>query len=252
MGNRVTTFSEALEYQALTGESFIVSARKSSELIRKNTNNLQARYKLNSGMSIIWIYQIVIMLIAPVLVAYWVHHKSISFQDMLIKEISSVIAMALYSLFFSWYLAMLYGCLVRGLMNGGVVCFLVDQENSDKSSRSSPEEFVNFMNDSDQKFAPKNKEEDQGRRPWGQGESRPRDSAAYEQAPDVPAPVVRQPEGDFGSEYNFSSPDSVGSRVPQPPDERSEHSDSRRPREPLGPGPVGGDIGSDEAYPPRS
>lgn len=138
--------SDALAYQALTGDSFFVAAGKAGKLLEKY-RLLRCRNKLNNGSSVLWLYQITIMLIAPALTGYWVHHKTYSFQDTYNKEITSVVAMMAYSLVFSWFLALLFACLYRGLLHGGVLCHVFDMERNEGKSRHSTAKFRALLYD---------------------------------------------------------------------------------------------------------
>lgn len=141
--------SDALAYQALTGDSFFVASGKAGKLLNKY-RLLRCRNKLNNGDSVLWLYQITIILIAPALTGYWIHHKTYSFQDMYNKEITSVVAMMAYSLVFSWFLAMLFGCLYRGLLHGGVICHVFDMEKNEGKSRHSTPKFRALLYDRDE------------------------------------------------------------------------------------------------------
>jgi hypothetical protein len=132
--------SDALAYQALTGDPLYTAARNAYKLLRK-PRLLRCRYKLNNGSSVLWLYQITIILIAPALTGYWIQHKTYSFQEMYNKEITSVVAMMAYSLVFSWFLATLFGCLYRGLLHGGVICHVFDMEKNEGKSRHSTPKF---------------------------------------------------------------------------------------------------------------
>ena len=198
-------YSEALAYQACTGESFFVSAKHSTELIKEFDDSKQPRDKLNSGNSIIWVYQITIMLIAPVLTAHWILHKNFSFQEMSTKEISSVIAMDIYALFFSWYFSMLFGCMFKGLMHGGIIASLLDEKHHSDQNRQTPPEFLAFMDEKPEYHRPPNDdEENQPREAWGA--SSPPDTDARRPAPEVPQPFL-VPQRDSSSDMHILVPE---------------------------------------------
>ena len=208
-------YSEALAYQACTGEPFMTSAKKSTELLKEFDSTKKPREKINNGNSVIWVYQITIMLIAPTLTAFWVLHKNFNFQEMSTKEISSVVAMDIYTLFFSWYLSMLFGCLFKGLMHGGVIAALIDEKHNHSSSRQAPEEFQEFMDDLPE-YQPANNEEENQRAPWG---GSPYDSEAHRQAPAAQQPAFPQ-ESEHSEPMDILVPEDElrdrPDRVPEP------------------------------------
>lgn len=197
-------YSEALAYQACTGEPFFVAAKHSTELIKEFDASKKPRERLNNGNSIIWVYQITIMLIAPVLTAHWILHKNFSFQEMSTKEISSVIAMDIYALFFSWYLSMLFGCMFKGLMHGGVIAALLDEKYHGEGHRQSPPEFLAFMDGKDDYDPVNTEEENQPRPAWGSGS--PAESEARRPAPEVPPPAL-VPQRDSQSDMEILVPE---------------------------------------------
>jgi hypothetical protein len=138
--------SDALAYTAHTGRNFFESAKQACTLISKYEHR-QARQRLNDAESLIWMYQLAIMLLGPVLMAFWVEHKDITFQGYNMKDVTSALAMMLYMLFFSWYLAQVFGSFVRGLLHGAMLGYLLHEEDKDPNKSQNEPNFEQFMQD---------------------------------------------------------------------------------------------------------
>ena len=120
--------SDGLCFQAvLGGGSYFRACRQSGNLFKRQ-ENLQTVRTLNSGNYIVWVFQLLLILVAPVYVMYWIQHKDVTYRGKTTREISSVISMGIYALFFSWFLGSLYACFVRGLLHGSVISYLIDAE----------------------------------------------------------------------------------------------------------------------------
>ena len=113
--------SDPLVYHSMQGNSFRHSALDSHSLIQTRDGLHQT---LNAGNVIVWLFQLVIMMISPVFVAYWILHESETFRSEQTKEVTSVTAMAIYVLVLSWFLAQLYGGFARGLLHGSALAIL--------------------------------------------------------------------------------------------------------------------------------
>jgi len=111
--------SDALCYQAIRGGgSFFRACKRSKELAE---NSMSQRDTLNAGNSLIWLFQLVVLLVAPVYVMYWIQHKSVTYRGKFTQEISSVLAMGIYALVLTWFLAGLLGSVLRGLLHGSAI-----------------------------------------------------------------------------------------------------------------------------------
>lgn len=111
--------SDALCYQAIRGGGSLFSACKQSKELSSSSESM--KNTLNAGNSLVWLFQLVLLLIAPVYVMYWIQHKSVTYRGKTTKEISSVIAMGIYALVFTWFLAGLLGSALRGLLHGSAI-----------------------------------------------------------------------------------------------------------------------------------
>jgi len=145
--------SDALAYTAHTGRNFFESAKQACALISRHEHR-QARQRLNDAEALIWMYQLAIMLLGPVLMAFWVEHKDITFQGYNMKDVTSALAMMFYLLFFSWYLAQVFGGFVRGLLHGAMLGYLLHEEDRDPNKAPHEPNFDQFMQD-----LPKEKDE---------------------------------------------------------------------------------------------
>ena len=133
--------SDSLAYIAITGGSFLQSAHQSYALVSAQ-KGLKAT--LNAGNSVVWLFQLVVTVIAPVFVIYWIHHESESFRGQKTLEVSSVTAMAIYVLVLSWHLAQVYGGFVRGLFHGSVLAYLENQNKKPVTERVNDDAFSFF------------------------------------------------------------------------------------------------------------
>lgn len=124
--------STSLALQTLEGTSFLSSAQKARQLLARYPKKSPEK-SLNQTERLIWLTQLVVTLIGPVFVAYWIQHESKTFRDKNTSEITSVTAMAIYSLFLTWCLAQLYGCFVRGVVYGITVAYLTREDAKPKS-----------------------------------------------------------------------------------------------------------------------
>lgn len=118
--------SDALVYHTMQGNSLRSSARDSQSLIQAR-EGYQA--KLNAGNVVVWLFQLVITMISPVFVAYWIQHEKETFRDQPTREVTSVTAMAIYVLVLSWFLAQLYGGFARGLLHGSALAYLSNKQS---------------------------------------------------------------------------------------------------------------------------
>ena len=124
--------STSLALQTLEGTSFLSAAQKARLLLARHAKKSPEK-SLNQADRLIWLTQLVVTLIGPVFVAYWIQHESKTFRDRNTSEITSVTAMAIYSLFLTWCLAQLYGCFVRGVVYGFTVAYLTREDAKPKS-----------------------------------------------------------------------------------------------------------------------
>ena len=138
--------SDALAYTAHTGLNFFDSARQACTLISRHEHR-QARQRLNDAETIIWLYQLALILLGPVLMAFWVEHKDITFQGYNMKDVTSALAMMFYMMFFSWYLAQVFSCFVRGLVHGAMIGYLLHEEDRDPNKPPHDPNFDRFMQD---------------------------------------------------------------------------------------------------------
>ena len=124
--------STTLALQAYDRTSFLQSAKHARNLLSRHSKKNPER-SLNQADRLIWLTQLVVTLIGPVFVAYWIQHEPDTFRDGRTAEITSVTAMAVYSLVLTWALAQLYGCFVRGVVYGCTVAYLLKEEMKEKS-----------------------------------------------------------------------------------------------------------------------
>lgn len=115
--------SDALAYHTVHGDSLRTSALEGQKLIQSH------QAAINAGNAIIWFFQLVIIMISPVFVAYWILHESETFRSEPTKEVTSVTAMAIYVLVLSWFLAQVYGGFARGLLHGSILAFLANKQS---------------------------------------------------------------------------------------------------------------------------
>lgn len=95
----------------------------------------------SSGL-LIWLNQLVLTLIGPVFVMYWVLHEDEVFQDVVTEEVSSVISMGLFSMVFTWFLAQVYAGYARGNLHGMVMSYLLDKSASNRICDSELRDFL--------------------------------------------------------------------------------------------------------------
>ena len=111
--------SDALCYQAVHGQgSFFHACQSSEELISQSPSIYDS---MNTANAMIWMFQLLQLLVAPVYVMYWIQHKSVTYRGKTTKEISSVVAMGLYALVLTWFLAGVLGSMIRGLLHGSAL-----------------------------------------------------------------------------------------------------------------------------------
>ncbi len=124
--------STTIALQTHEGSSLLLSAKKARELLARHAKKTPER-SLNQADRLIWLTQLVVTLIGPVFVAYWIQHEPETFREKNTAEITSVTAMAIYSLFLTWCLAQLYGCFVRGIVYGFTVAYLLREDGKPDS-----------------------------------------------------------------------------------------------------------------------
>ena len=132
--------STGMALQTFLGTGWVDCAKKGKYLLKRHDDK-SAQKALNQGDRIIWLTQLVITMIGPVFTAYWIQHKNLTFRDRSTKEITSVTAMAIYSLFLTWFLAQLYGCFLRGLMYGSTVAYLIREDSRPKNGTNGDIEY---------------------------------------------------------------------------------------------------------------
>lgn len=131
--------SDALCYQAIKGGGSFFRACKRSKELRAASMSMEDT--LNVGNSLIWLFQLVMLLVAPVYVMYWIQHKSVTYRGKLTQEISSVLAMGIYALVLTWFLAGLLGSVLRGLLHGSALM------NSLADPSKPPQNFFDSLED---------------------------------------------------------------------------------------------------------
>ena len=148
--------SDGLAYQTFSGKSLISAFKESVQLFDKHEGTKHSQALLNNGNYYIWLSQLTITMTAPVFTAYWIHFESRTFGDIATREVTSVTAMSFFALFFSWFLAQLYGGFARGLLHAHMFAYLLDLEYNG-AERKAPAAFRQLMGE-DVIFLPKKKQ----------------------------------------------------------------------------------------------
>jgi len=136
--------SDGLAYQSFSGKSLKSAFQESVQLVDKHESIKHSQNLLNNGNYYIWLSQLMITMIAPVFTAYWIHFENSTFQDIPTREVTSVTAMSFFALFFSWFLAQLYGGFARGLLHAHMFAYLIDLEYNG-NDRKAPMAFRQLM-----------------------------------------------------------------------------------------------------------
>jgi hypothetical protein len=166
--------SDGLAYQTFNGKSLISAFRESVLLFDKHEGTKHPQSLLNNGNYYIWLGQLTITMTAPVFTAYWIHFENRTFGDISTREVTSVTAMSFFALFFSWFLAQLYGGFARGLLHAHMFAYLLDLEYNG-AERKAPAAFRQLMGE-DVIFLPKKKPVAKAKDDHGKDEDPPSNS----------------------------------------------------------------------------
>ena len=137
--------SDGLAYQSFSGKSLRSAFKESSQLLTKHDSSKHSTTLLNDGNYYIWLSQLTLIMIAPVFTAYWIQFTGETFQGRDTREVTSVTAMSFFALFFSWFVAQVYGGFARGLLHANMFAYLIDLEYNTGSERKAPSPFRQLM-----------------------------------------------------------------------------------------------------------
>ena len=132
--------SNGLALIAISGLPYQVACREAMRLIDNHKED-----KITSVQSVglvIWLNQLVITLIGPVFVMYWILYEDDVFQAVSTKDVSSVIAMGLFSLVFTWFLAQVYAAYARGTIHSTVLAYILDLKAVNRICESELRDFL--------------------------------------------------------------------------------------------------------------
>lgn len=116
--------SNGVALSAISGLSFTTACYEASKQIDARQEDKIT--SVESSELIIWLNQLVVMLIGPVFVMYWILHEDDVFQDASTEDVTSLVAMGLFSLVFTWFLAQVYAAYARGTIHGTIVAYVLD------------------------------------------------------------------------------------------------------------------------------
>ena len=171
-----------------------------NEAIKRMDSNSKVADVQSSGI-VIWLNQLALLLVGPVFVMYWVLHEEEVFQDVVTEEVSSVIAMGLFSLVFTWFLAQVYAGYARGTLHGALMAFLLDRTVGNHRCES---ELLDFLE------GPKNTFEQPKRAPTPEKDNKP-----AKETPRGPSGPVPNPKADIATTttaFNPPPPSRSGNR----------------------------------------
>ena len=117
---------DSLAFMALWGDSFTVSSQRAYFLKSRSGHNIKELS--TAGSFTIWIFQIVISLVTPVFVMYWIVFENKTFTGALTEQITSAVAPAFFALIVSAFMAQIFGGVFRGCVHSAIICFLADHE----------------------------------------------------------------------------------------------------------------------------
>lgn len=180
-----------------------------NEAVKRMDSNSRVAEVQSSGL-LIWLNQLALLLVGPVFVMYWVLHEDEVFQDVVTEEVSSVIAMGLFSLVFSWFLAQVYAGYARGTLHGALMTFLMDRSGGNRRCES---ELLDFLE------GPKSVVQQPNRAPTPDKDNKP-----AKETPRGPVGPIPTPKAEVltTTALNQPPPDSrSGNREQVPPNSRS-------------------------------
>ena len=112
--------------QTLWGDSFEVSCRRAFYLVKRSDS--QPRDLLSSSHFCIWLYELCVLLSAPLFTYYWLLHSSSTFSGAPTKFLTSGIWLALVTGACGWGVSSIVRGYLRGCVHGVLVAYLCEHE----------------------------------------------------------------------------------------------------------------------------
>lgn len=137
--------SDGLAWQAIKGGSFI-SASVLGHVLVKRHKKMQTMELLNRANYTIWAQQLVLTLLGPVFIAYFISYERVTVEQVDVREVTSVTGLALLMLGGSWVQAQVLGGFLRGVLHGGLMAFLMDIDMNPNPERPIARDLLVFLN----------------------------------------------------------------------------------------------------------
>ena len=136
--------SDGLAWEAIKGGSFINAAVMGHVLLKRH-KRMQTMAHLNTANYLVWAYQLLLTMLGPVFMAYYITYEKSTLDNVSMREITSITSLSLYMLIGSWGQSQVIGCFIRGVLHGGFMAFLMDIDMNPAPERPTARLLLAFL-----------------------------------------------------------------------------------------------------------